>query len=108
MLTYGELPNNRVNDVPNANIERTTDVLVKITSSNICGSDLHMYEGRTSMKPGRILVNENLGVVTYGASQVMVVDTERDRLALADAPEAYANFNERKSGGTKVVLKPGM
>jgi threonine dehydrogenase-like Zn-dependent dehydrogenase len=35
-----------VDDVPDARIEKPTDVLVRITSTNICGSDLHMYEGR--------------------------------------------------------------
>ncbi|MAM56229.1 MAG: aldehyde dehydrogenase, partial [Salinicola sp.] len=34
-------------DVPDAKIERPTDVLVRVTTTNICGSDLHMYEGRT-------------------------------------------------------------
>ncbi len=52
-----------VKDVPDAKIERPTDVLVKITSTNICGSDLHMYEGRTDMQPGRVLGHENLGQV---------------------------------------------
>ncbi|MDQ2734713.1 MAG: glutathione-independent formaldehyde dehydrogenase [Pseudomonadota bacterium] len=52
-----------VEQVPDATIERATDVLVRITSTNICGSDLHMYEGRTSMEPGRVLGHENLGVV---------------------------------------------
>ena len=28
------------------------NVLVKITTSNICGSDLYMYEGRSDFKPG--------------------------------------------------------
>ncbi len=53
----------RVDNVPDAKIERPTDVLVKITTTNICGSDLHMYEGRTDMPAGRILGHENLGVV---------------------------------------------
>ena len=52
-----------VKDMPDARIERPTDVLVKITTTNICGSDLHMYEGRTDMEPGRILGHENLGQV---------------------------------------------
>jgi len=52
-----------VKNVPDAVVERATDVLVKITSTNICGSDLHMYEGRTDMEAGRILGHENLGVV---------------------------------------------
>ncbi len=37
----------RVKNVPDAKIERPTDVLVKISSTNICGSDLHMDEGRS-------------------------------------------------------------
>ncbi|MER7006406.1 alcohol dehydrogenase catalytic domain-containing protein [Dactylosporangium sp. NPDC000555] len=40
----------RVKDVPDARIERPTDVLVRITSASICGSDLHMYEGRTDFE----------------------------------------------------------
>lgn len=58
-----------VKEVADAKIERPTDVLVKITTTNICGSDLHMYEGRTDMEPGRILGHENLGeVVEIGAA----------------------------------------
>jgi glutathione-independent formaldehyde dehydrogenase len=52
-----------VDDVPEAKIEHPSDVLVRITSTNICGSDLHMYEGRTSFEPGRTLGHENLGEV---------------------------------------------
>jgi threonine dehydrogenase-like Zn-dependent dehydrogenase len=44
-------------------IEQPTDVLVKITTTNICGSDLHMYEGRTDMEAGKILGHENMGRV---------------------------------------------
>jgi len=43
-----------VYDVPDARIEKPTHVLVRITSTNICGSDLHMYESRTDFEPGRI------------------------------------------------------
>src|SRR5579864_7463877 len=63
----------RVTNVPDARIERPTDVLVKITSTNICGSDLHMYEGRTDMEPGRVLGHENLGeVIEVGAAVVRI------------------------------------
>ena len=59
----------QVVDVPDAKIECATDVLVKISSTNICGSDLHMYEGRTDMEPGRILGHENMGdVIEVGAA----------------------------------------
>ena len=58
-----------VQNVPDARIEKPTDVLVRITTTNICGSDLHMYEGRTAMEPGRVLGHENLGeVVDDGAA----------------------------------------
>ncbi|MEZ0074648.1 glutathione-independent formaldehyde dehydrogenase [Planotetraspora sp. GP83] len=66
-----------VEDVPDARIERPTDVLVRVTTSNICGSDLHMYEGRTDFEKGRVLGHENLGeVVEVGEAvdQVRVGD----------------------------------
>ena len=52
-----------VQEVPDAKIEQPTDVVIKLTTTNICGSDLHMYEGRTDMDSGRILGHENLGEV---------------------------------------------
>lgn len=52
-----------VKNVPDPKIEEPTDVLVKITITNICGSDLHMYEGRTKVEPGKVLGHENLGEV---------------------------------------------
>ncbi|GAB3269705.1 glutathione-independent formaldehyde dehydrogenase [Arthrobacter pigmenti] len=52
-----------VNDISDAKIERPTDVLVKITATNICGSDLHMYEGRTDFETGRSFGHENMGQV---------------------------------------------
>lgn len=52
-----------VKEVPDAEVERPTDVLVRITTTNICGSDLHMYEGRTDFETGRWFGHENLGEV---------------------------------------------
>ena len=53
----------RVENVPDAKIEQPTDALIKITTTNICGSDLHMYEGRTNVEKGKVLGHENLGEV---------------------------------------------
>lgn len=40
-----------IDNVLDPKIERPTDAIVRITTTNICGSDLHMYEGqRTSSK----------------------------------------------------------
>jgi glutathione-independent formaldehyde dehydrogenase len=52
-----------VQDVADARIEKATDVIVRITTTNICGSDLHMYEGRTDFETGRVFGHENLGQV---------------------------------------------
>lgn len=52
-----------VENVPDARIEKPTDALVRITTTNICGSDLHMYDGRTDVKPGQVLGHENMGEV---------------------------------------------
>jgi threonine dehydrogenase-like Zn-dependent dehydrogenase len=70
-----------VNDVDDARIEKATDVLVKITSTNICGSDLHMYEGRTNVEQGKILGHENLGEVIDVGTAVARVKTG-DRVCL--------------------------
>src|SRR3984885_9513482 len=52
-----------VKNVPDARIEQPNDVVIKITTTNICGSDLHMYEGRTDFKPGGVFGHENTGEV---------------------------------------------
>jgi glutathione-independent formaldehyde dehydrogenase len=52
-----------VEEVPDPRIQEPTDAIVRITTSNICGSDLHMYEGRTNVEKGKVLGHENMGVV---------------------------------------------
>src|SRR5437868_7053386 len=62
-----------VKDVPEPRIEQPTDVIVKIKTTNICGSDLHMYEGRTDVEKGKVLGHENLGQVTQVGKAVVQV-----------------------------------
>ena len=62
-----------VENVSDPTIEHPSDVLVRVTASNICGSDLHMYEGRTAMETGRVLGHENLGEVVEVGSAVVSV-----------------------------------
>jgi len=52
-----------VAEVPDPTIEEPTDAVVRITTTNICGSDLHMYEGRTNVEVGTVLGHENMGIV---------------------------------------------
>ncbi len=76
-LVYNGPRDVQVKEMPDAKIEKPTDVLVRVTTTNICGSDLHMYEGRTPMETGRILGHENMGeVIEVGkaATRVKVGD----------------------------------
>ncbi|MDJ1134019.1 glutathione-independent formaldehyde dehydrogenase [Streptomyces iconiensis] len=76
-LVYEGARSVSVKNVPDARIERPTDVLVSVTTTNICGSDLHMYEGRAGMESGRILGHENMGEVVAigeGVDKVRVGD----------------------------------
>jgi glutathione-independent formaldehyde dehydrogenase len=98
----------QVLDMPDAKIERATDVLVKITSTNICGSDLHMYEGRTDMEPGRILGHENLG-------EVIEVGEAVDRVKVGDRVCLPFNIGcgfcancEKGLSGFCLTCNPGM
>jgi len=61
----------RCDTVPDPKIEDPTDVIIKITSTCICGSDLHLYDMYLpAMKPGDILGHEPMGEVVEVGSQV--------------------------------------
>src|SRR5690606_20649891 len=53
-----------VDTVPDPAIMEPTDAIIRVTSTNICGSDLHLYEVLSAfMSPGDILGHEAMGVV---------------------------------------------
>src|SRR4051794_18142016 len=61
----------RVDTVPDPAIEQPTDAIVRITSTAICGSDLHLYEVLGPfIEPGDILGHEPMGVVEEVGSEV--------------------------------------
>src|SRR5579875_2098651 len=62
-----------LNNVDDAVIEDPEDVVLEITSSAICGTDLHMYDGRTGAEPGLVLGHEPLGVVRQVGEDVHLV-----------------------------------
>ncbi|KAK7423546.1 hypothetical protein QQX98_001004 [Neonectria punicea] len=53
----------KVQEIEKPKLEHPDDVIVKVTTSAICGSDLHMYEGRTAAEPGITFGHENMGIV---------------------------------------------
>ncbi|MGV9555118.1 glutathione-independent formaldehyde dehydrogenase [Streptomyces sp. NPDC003401] len=70
-----------VRDVEDPRIQHPNDVLVRVTSSAICGSDLHMYEGRTTAEAGIVFGHENLGIVEEVGSGVTSL-SEGDRVVM--------------------------
>ena len=68
-------------EVEDPRIESPTDVIVKITSAAVCGSDLHMYEGRTSAKPGLVFGHEPMGIVEEIGGDVKTIK-QGDRVVL--------------------------
>jgi threonine dehydrogenase-like Zn-dependent dehydrogenase len=61
----------RLADVPEPKIKDADDAIVRITSSAICGTDLHFIRGTVSgMKPGRIIGHEAVGIVEETGSAV--------------------------------------
>jgi threonine dehydrogenase-like Zn-dependent dehydrogenase len=54
----------RVEDVPDPVIKEPTDAIVRITTTGLCGSDLHLYDPLTPfMMPGDVVGHEPMGVV---------------------------------------------
>jgi len=68
----------RVENVPDPQIEDARDAIIKITSTAICGSDLHLHNGfQPTMEKGDILGHENMGEVVEigsGISNLKVGD----------------------------------
>jgi len=44
-----------VSDYPKPKLASPTDAILKVTTSGISGSDLHMYDGRTELKQGTVV-----------------------------------------------------
>lgn len=69
-VVYKEPYKVAVETVPDPKIQHPNDVIVRITSTAICGSDLHMYEGRTKAQAGIVFGHENMGIVEEVGSGV--------------------------------------
>src|SRR4051812_34370385 len=61
----------RVDEVSDPKIEEPTDAIVRITSTAICGSDLHLYSKLwPAMREGDILGHEPMGIVEAVGAEV--------------------------------------
>jgi threonine dehydrogenase-like Zn-dependent dehydrogenase len=70
-LTWQGTHDVRVEEVADPKIEQATDAIIKVTSSGICGSDLHLYEVLGAfIDAGDVLGHEPMGVVQEVGSEV--------------------------------------
>src|SRR5690606_30204290 len=66
----------RCEEAPDPTLRESTDAIVRITTTAICGSDLHLYEVlEPFMEPGDILGHEPMGIVEEVGADVMHVRT---------------------------------
>jgi alcohol dehydrogenase len=69
--------------VPDPTVQEPTDVVVKVDSSTICGTDLHILKGDVpEVEPGTVLGHEAVGTVVAKGAAVTTVD-EGDRVLVS-------------------------
>ena len=70
-LTYHGPHDVRVDTVPDPILQEPDDIILQITATAICGSDLHLYRGKIpKLEDGDILGHEFMGVVVDAGSEV--------------------------------------
>ena len=70
-VTWQGMHDMQVTEVPDPQIQEPTDAIIKITSTGLCGSDLHLYETLAPfMEPGDIVGHEPMGIVEEVGSGV--------------------------------------
>src|SRR5829696_795490 len=86
----------RLDDVEEPKIQEPTDAIVRLTSSAICGTDLHMIRGTMAgMSEGTILGHEGVGVVEEVGPQVRNLQ-EGDRVVIPSTIERVMNLGENR------------
>lgn len=73
-IVYGGIKNVKVKNVDDPEIKLDDDIIVKVTSTAICGSDLHLYHGIVPNVPhGFVLGHETMGIVEEAGKGVSKV-----------------------------------
>jgi threonine dehydrogenase-like Zn-dependent dehydrogenase len=73
-LTWHGKRDVRVEDVPDPTIKNLTDAIIRVTSTGLCGSDLHLYELLGPfLDEGDILGHEPMGIVEEVGSEVTAI-----------------------------------
>lgn len=98
-VTYQGAQDVQVKDVPDAKIEKLDDILVRITTTAICGSDLHIYRGSIPTTKGFVIGHEPMGIVEEVGPEVTRVK-KGDRVVIpfnVSCGECFYCKNEMES-----------
>ncbi|KAJ7585359.1 hypothetical protein C8J56DRAFT_121853 [Mycena floridula] len=96
-----------VQEVEKPKILHPDDIIVKVTTSCICGSDLHMYEGRTAAEAGIVFGHENMGIIDeVGTGVTLLKKGDRVVMPFNVACGRCLNCEEGKSAFCTLV-NPG-
>lgn len=110
-LTYHGSKDVRVDTVPDPIIEAPDDIILRVTATAICGSDLHLYRGKVpGMESGDILGHEFMGIVEDAGPGVHAVK-KGDRVVIPFTISCGACFfceQELFSGCENTNPDPGM
>ena len=81
-LTYHGSNDVRVDNMPDPVIQEVDDIILKVTATAICGSDLHLYRGKIpETKDGDIFGHEFMGIVEEVGSGVTAI-AKGDRVVI--------------------------
>jgi 2-desacetyl-2-hydroxyethyl bacteriochlorophyllide A dehydrogenase len=70
-VTFHGAFNLKVEDVPDPQIQQPKDVIIKVTTSGVCGSDMHVYDGRMPLPPtGWVIGHEYIGEVVETGPEI--------------------------------------
>lgn len=87
-VVYQEPLSVAIENVNKPRIEYSRDVIIKLTTSAICGSDLHMYGGHTTFKQGGVFGHEPMGVIGVYVNNDPKARNEMERYGHLNLPWA--------------------
>ena len=87
------------------------DALIRITTTTICGTDVHILKGEYPVNPGLIIGHEPVGIIEKLGSAVSGFNEGQRVIAGAITPSGYSNaslcgFHSQCGAGTKHGWKP--
>ncbi|MDG5473026.1 glutathione-dependent formaldehyde dehydrogenase [Jeotgalibacillus sp. ET6] len=72
-VTFQGIKDMKVKEIPDAKLQKNDDIIVKITSTAICGSDLHIYQGALPTHKDYVVGHEPMGIVEEVGPEVTKV-----------------------------------